>query len=76
MVEWFGCVTPQGFLISIISADDLINRVKHVDSSQTLVNLGHHPENRSKITNDPLNQVNTPLWSNLGQTLVKGWLKP
>jgi hypothetical protein len=30
------------FLMSIINAND---RVKHVDSSQTLVNLGHHLEN-------------------------------
>jgi hypothetical protein len=30
------------FLISIITAND---RVKPVDSSQTLVNLGHHLEN-------------------------------
>jgi hypothetical protein len=31
------------FLISIISAND---RVKHIDFSQTLVNLGHHLENQ------------------------------
>jgi hypothetical protein len=37
-------VTPR-FLISIISANDLINQVKHVDFGQTLVNLGHHLEN-------------------------------
>jgi hypothetical protein len=37
-------VTPR-FLISIISAND---QVKPVDSSQTLVNLGHHLENLVK----------------------------
>jgi hypothetical protein len=36
------------FLISIISANDLVNRVKHVDSSQTLVNLDHHLEYLAK----------------------------
>jgi hypothetical protein len=29
----------------MISANDLINRVKHVDCGQALVNLGHLPEN-------------------------------
>jgi F-box interacting protein len=35
-------VMPQVFLISIINAKD---RVKHVGSSRTMVNLGHHLEN-------------------------------
>jgi hypothetical protein len=39
-----GCDAPR-FLISIISANDQIKRVKHVDDGQTLVNLGHHLEN-------------------------------
>jgi hypothetical protein len=33
------------FLISIISAKDLVNQVKHVDFGQILVNLGHHLKN-------------------------------
>jgi hypothetical protein len=37
------------FLISIISANDLVNQVKHVDFDQTLVNLGHHLENLANI---------------------------
>jgi hypothetical protein len=64
------------FLISVISADDRINQVKHVDFGQILVNQGHHLEILANITNDPLKQVNTPLWSTLGQTLVKSWSKP
>jgi hypothetical protein len=55
------------FLISIISANDRINRVKHVDVGQTLVNLDQHLENLSTITNDLLNRANTHFWSNLGQ---------
>jgi hypothetical protein len=39
------CDAP-GFLISIINANDRINWVKPVDIGQTLVNLGHHLENR------------------------------
>jgi hypothetical protein len=33
------------FLISIISANDRISWVKPADIGQTMVNLGHHPEN-------------------------------
>jgi hypothetical protein len=33
------------FLISIISANDRISRVKPADVGQTMVNLGHHLEN-------------------------------
>jgi hypothetical protein len=41
-------VTPQ-VLITIISAYDLVNQVKHVDFGQTLVNPGHHLENLANI---------------------------
>jgi hypothetical protein len=37
-----GSLWRPRFLISIISANDW---VKHIDSSQTLVNLGHHLKN-------------------------------
>jgi hypothetical protein len=37
-----GALWRSRFLSSIISDND---RVKHVDSSQTVVNLGHHLEN-------------------------------
>jgi hypothetical protein len=33
----------------------------------TLVNLGHHLKNLVNNPNDPLNEVNTPYWSKLGQ---------
>jgi hypothetical protein len=39
------CDAP-GFLISVINANDRINWVKPVDIGQTLVNQGHHSENR------------------------------
>jgi hypothetical protein len=39
------CLWRPRFLISIISTNDLVNQVKHVDFGQTLVNLGHHLEN-------------------------------
>jgi hypothetical protein len=42
---WERHVMPQVFIISIISANDRIKRVEHVDIGQTLVNLGHHLEN-------------------------------
>jgi hypothetical protein len=29
--------------------------------------MGHHPETSPTITNDPLDKVNTHLWSTLGQ---------
>jgi hypothetical protein len=43
-----------------------MNRVKHVDSSQSLVNLGHHPENLA----------NTHFSSNLGQRHCQTLVKP
>jgi hypothetical protein len=33
------------FLISVINANGRISRVKPADIGQTLVDLGHHPEN-------------------------------
>jgi hypothetical protein len=53
-------MTPQVF-------NDRINWVKPANIGQTMVNLGHHLKNESTIPNDPLDQVNTHLWSTLGQ---------
>jgi hypothetical protein len=60
--RWGPSMTPQVFLISIISAND---RVKPIVTSQTLVNLGLHLENLITITNYPLNRVNTHPWSKI-----------
>jgi hypothetical protein len=62
------CDAP-GFRLGLVDANDLVDRVKHFDFGQTLVNLGHHLEKPSQQS------IMVNLWSKLGQTLVKPLLK-
>jgi hypothetical protein len=56
------------FLISVISANGRIRRVKPADNGQTWVNLGRHPEN---LANKP---YWTP-WPSLHTAVVNPWSK-
>jgi hypothetical protein len=68
-------VTPQ-VLISIITINDRISRVKPASTGQTEVHLGHHLETEPTTPIDPLDQINTPLRSTLGQKHGQTPLKP
>jgi hypothetical protein len=43
--NWIKPFTLESSEIFVTLHNDLVNRIKHVDFGQTLVNLGHHLEN-------------------------------
>jgi hypothetical protein len=64
------------FLISIISAHDLVNQVKHVTLVKPWSTWVITSKTYPTITNDHLNQVNTHFWWNICQRHSQTLFKP